>query len=269
MANVMNKYDKLLQHLHSCGSLLVAFSGGVDSALLSYAATQALGDKALAVTVVSPLSPLGEPENAQEFAAKLGIRHRFVEANVLDDPFVQANSPDRCYYCKKRLFTRLLDMAREEKLAFVADGENSDDASVRRPGSVAVRELGVISPLKDLSLSKDEIRVISRQLALPTWNYPSMACLATRFPYGTPLDPEQLRRVGKAEHKLAQFQLGQIRLRHHGTLARVEISPLDLQKVEKYRTEIINILKACGYHYICLDLEGYRFGSADEILETN
>jgi uncharacterized protein len=266
MSNEMAKYQALLERIKRFGSLLVAFSGGVDSALLAYAAAQALGERALAVTVVSPLNPLGEPESAREFSAKLGIRHRIFEANVLDDPLIKENSPQRCYYCKRRLFSALLNMAKENGIAFVADGENQDDSSFRRPGSVAVHELGVISPLQELNLTKAEIREVSRQLALPTWNYPSMACLANRFPYGTPLEPELLRRVGAAEKELSQLQLGQLRLRHHGNLVRVEISPLDLTRIEEHRSEIIATLKAYGYQYICLDLEGYRFGSADEVL---
>lgn len=266
MKNVMDKYQSLLRLIESYESLIVAFSGGVDSALLAYAASQALQERALAVTVISMLNPLGEPESAQKFAEQFGIHHQFLSVNVLADPSIRENSPERCYFCKRKLFTALLAIAKEKGYAQVADGENIDDQSVRRPGSIAVRELGVVSPLKEVKLTKDEIREISRQLNVPTWNNPSMACLATRFPYGMPLEHELLRRVGEAEKALAQFNLGQVRLRHHGSIVRLEMRPLDFAKLEKVHTEIIEILKGYGYQYICLDLEGYRFGSADEIL---
>lgn len=255
------KYRELTRLLGETGGALVAFSGGADSALLLRAAADALGERVLAVTIESEIHPSSEMQDAKQVAAQIGVRHRVVQARPLDVEAIAENPRDRCYHCKRLLFTQLLDVAREEGIPAVLDGSNVDDASDYRPGERALRELGVRSPLREAGFSKAEIREASRALGLPTHDKPAYACLATRIPYGKRLTPDRLSRIARAEEFLHGFGLRQVRVRDHGDTARIEVPTQDLDAVIRERARIIDRLHDLGYRYVALDLEGYRVGS--------
>lgn len=260
--------SKLRELLARMESLLIAYSGGVDSTFLLAGARDILpAEKLLAVTAASPLYPEEEGAAAGEWAARLGVRHIVVESVELDRDAFAVNPPDRCYHCKLMLFRELREMAAKQGLAVVADGSNVSDLDDYRPGRRALAELGIRSPLLEAGLTKDEIRQLSRTMGLPTWNKPAMACLASRFPYGTRITREGLEQVGAAERWLRGLGLGQLRVRHHGTVARIEVEAADLQTVMAHREKITAELRALGYTYVTLDLGGYRTGSMNEILE--
>jgi uncharacterized protein len=264
------KYRRLQEIFRSFPSVLVAFSGGVDSTLVLKVALDVLGrDKVLAVTAVSDTSARHEREEAVALAELLGAEHLVVASNEMALPDFVRNPPERCYICKKSRFTDLVALAKEKGFSFVVDGENADDHKDYRPGSKATRELGVRSPLSEAGLTKDEVRSISRSLDLPTWNRQSYACLASRIPYGTPLTPETLQQVDAAEDFLRSLFPGvQIRLRHHGELARIEVHPQAIPVVasEEARKAILSRLKQLGFLYVTLDLEGYAMGSLNRTL---
>lgn len=262
------KYKRLKAILAGMDGALVAFSGGVDSTLLLKAAVDVLGDKVLAVIATSETYPGREIAAAKVLARRLGVRPRVIKTRELENPEFAANPPERCYHCKRELFGTLVAMAREAGLPFVLDGSNTDDTGDFRPGAKAGRELGVRSPLREAGLSKADIRAVSRTLGLPTWNKPSMACLASRFPYGTSIRPAGLKQVGAAEDLLRRLGFGQLRVRHHGTVARIEVPPAELGRAVKpaMAARIVAGLKKLGYRYITLDLEGYRTGSLNEVL---
>ena len=261
-----SKYDALLEHLARMDGVLVAYSGGVDSTLLAVAARDALRDRALAVLATSPIYPHSEEVAARATAAQLGLDLIEVELDALNDPDFLANTPDRCYHCKQVLFGLLRDVADARSLAFVADGSNADDLADHRPGRRAATEFGVVSPLQDVGMTKDDIRAISRELGLPTADKPSMACLASRFPYGTAIDRPRLARVGAAEDAVRALGLRQFRVRSHGDIARLEVGPGELEAAWELRSALSAALKAAGFAYTALDMDGYRTGSLNETL---
>lgn len=265
---LQEKYESLQQNLREAGSAAIAFSSGVDSTFLLKVAHDVLGDRAVAVTLCSAAIPVREAAEAAAFCRKEGIRHIVCEVNADEIPGFRENPANRCYLCKKALFSRLQQVAAEEGLACVAEGSNMDDLGDYRPGMQAIRELGIASPLQKAGLYKSEIRELSRQLALPTWKKKSFACLATRFPYGEPITSEGLTRVDRAEEFLFRLGFEQFRVRMHGRMARIELLPEDIGRAaaEPFRTELVTYFESIGFQYVSLDLKGYRTGSMNETL---
>ena len=258
----------LEERLRSAGRLLVAFSGGVDSSYLALAAKRALGDDALAVTAVSPSYPESHRRVALEVVSRFGLAHRFVETHEMQRGEYRANRPDRCYFCKTELFEVLGRVCREEAYEAVAYGVNTDDRGDFRPGHRAAREHAVLSPFLDAGLSKREIRALSREAGLPTADLPASACLASRLPYGTEVTEERLQQVEQGEERLRALGFRQLRVRHHGALARVEVDPAELPRAldPEMAGSIVRALKPLGFRYVSLDLEGYRTGALNEVL---
>lgn len=264
---INGKARRLNDIIRDLDSVVVAFSGGVDSALLSRLSFDILGDKALAVTASSETYPAHELESAKKLAKEIGITHLIIETKELEIEGFSDNPPDRCYFCKSELFGKLRDIADGEGYANVADGTNLDDTQDYRPGSKAAQELGVRSPLKEAGLTKEDIRRLSEELELSTWDKPSYACMSSRFPYGEEITLEDLAKVSAAEDFLRGMGLGQFRVRHHGTIARLELTPEDFPLVIERRDQITEKFREIGYTYITLDLQGYRTGSMNEVLE--
>ena len=269
MPTLEEKHRKLIELLKEMSGLAVAYSGGVDSTLLLRVAADVLGrDRVLAVTATSDLYPQRELEEARRLAADIGVRHLLIPTDELAMENFADNPPDRCYHCKLELFREVKRAAREHGIEQVADGTNADDEGDWRPGLRAAAELGVRSPLKEAGLTKNDIRSLSRQLGLPTWNKPPRACLASRFPYRQRITAAPHRQVAAAEDFLARLGLNQYRVRHHGALARIEVSPDDIHRLTQpqVRAKLVETFKRIGYIYITLDLEGYRTGSMNETL---
>ena len=262
------KHDALQERLAAAGRLLVAFSGGVDSSYLAWAANQALGDRAIAVTALSPSYPRDHREMAERVVADFQIRHRFIETREMESGAYRRNAPDRCYHCKSELFERMSQLRGELGFEAVAYGINTDDTGDFRPGHRAADERGVLSPFLDVGLSKAEIRDLSREVGLPTADLPSSACLSSRLPYGTEVTEARLSQVEQGEQRLRDLGFVQVRLRHHGELARIEVEPSELPKAldPAMARAIAQAIKPLGFRFVSLDLEGYRTGSLNEVL---
>lgn len=261
------KMEKLRDLLREMKRVLIAFSGGVDSAFLLKVATQELEHKALAVTAASPFFPTWEQKEAEELAQAIGANYRVIALGEEEIQGFAHNPPDRCYHCKHMVFGKFLALAKAEGIDYVLDGTNYDDQNDYRPGMIALEELEIRSPLKEVGLTKEEIRALSKELGLPTWDKPSFACLASRLPYGSKITKEKLTQIDKGEELLRSLGLKQFRLRHHGEIARLEVIPEQFPLVWDHREEILAGLKGQGFTYVALDLEGYRTGSMNETLK--
>jgi uncharacterized protein len=260
------KLDNLKAIISNTGGAVVAFSGGVDSTFLLKVAHDVLGDKVLAVTANSETYPKRELEEAKAFAKSLGIRHIIIETLELEIAGFADNPPDRCFYCKHELFSKLTEIAKANGIEVVFDGSNYDDRNDHRPGMRAAKELGVVSPLKEAQMTKDDIRELSKEFGLSTWNKPSFACLSSRFPYGTKITPDKLAVIGEAEDFIRDLGFFELRVRHHGDIARIEIGKADLGRIVTFAEQISDKLKTLGFLYVTLELSGYKTGSMNYTL---
>ncbi len=260
------KLRKLKEYLSKLGSVAVAFSSGVDSTFLLRTAHEVLGDDVIALTARSCSFPGRELKEAEEFCKSEGIRHIIIESEELAIDGFKQNPKNRCYLCKKELFSKMIQTAEEEGIKFVAEGSNLDDNGDYRPGLKAIAELGIKSPLREAGLTKDDIRALSKEMGLKTWDKPSFACLASRFVYGETITEEKLAMVDKAEQLLLDLGFRQVRVRIHGDIARIEILPSEFAKLteDAVRDKVNSTLKNLGFSYVAMDLEGYRSGSMNE-----
>ncbi len=264
------KYEALRRRLAELGSLAVGFSGGTDSALLTRVAFDVLGPRMVAVIADSPSLPRRELREARELAEAIGCPLEIVRTRELEDERYRSNPEDRCYFCKQEFFRVLREAAAARGITAVAYGENADDTDDWRPGAKAAREMDVVAPLRDVGLTKREIRELSRRLGLPTWDKPAQACLASRIPYGRQITPERLAMVEAAEDFLRDLGLREVRVRHHdGPIARIEVGPDEIERLCEpgLRSQVTRRLRSLGYRYVTLDLEGYRRGSLNVLSE--
>ena len=266
MNTVLNyKTGRLRTILADTGGCVIGFSGGVDSTLLFAVAAEVLGDRALAVTATSKTYPERELNEARELAVRIGGRHLVIVSEELDIPEFRDNPRNRCYYCKKELFGKLRAIADQEGVGYVLDGTNIDDAGDHRPGRIAAEELLVRSPLEEAGFTKQDIRDLSREMGLPTWDKPAFACLSSRFPYGTAITPERVGQVGLAEESLRGLGFRTLRVRYHGSVARIELGEQEFERATgALRDEVVRLVKEAGFTYVALDLQGYRAGAMNE-----
>lgn len=268
-AAALGKQERLFASLRALDSLLVAFSGGADSSYLAWAAHHVLGERSLAVTALSASFSRYDREQAEEFVRSTGVRHEFIETREFENPLYVANSADRCYHCKDELFGRMESLARARHFAAIAYGIQADDTRDFRPGHRAAREHRVLAPLLEAALGKDEIRMLSHRAGLAAWDRPASACLSSRIPYGTPVTPELLEKIDRAEAALRELGFRQFRVRAHGELARVELAQEELARGFDpiVARQMAVRLKALGFSFVTLDLEGYRQGSLHSLLK--
>jgi uncharacterized protein len=265
----MQKYENLKAILTDMKEVVVAYSGGVDSAFLLKVAHDVLGDKAYGVLAISPTYPSREFEKAKETAASIGARIRIIETNELEDEKFRTNPVNRCYFCKSELFTKIVELAESRQFKNFVDGSNFDDKGDYRPGMKALSEKGIRSPLQEAELTKAEIRELSHMLGLPTWNKDALACLSSRFPYGENIDIEKLRMVDEIENFLFDLGFRNIRARHQKNTLKIEVLPEQIARFfqDDIRLKVLDKAKSIGYKYVTVDLEGYRQGSMNEVLE--
>jgi len=266
--DVAAKYARLREIVRGLGSVLVAYSGGVDSALLLKVASDELGERAVGALATSEAYGEEETQAALRVAQAIGARVERVETHELDDPRYTANAADRCYFCKTELFDQLEPLARRLGLAHIAYGMNRDDRGDWRPGQRAARERRVAAPLDDAAMGKAEIRALAQHLSVPVWDKPAFACYSSRIPYGTTVTVEALRQIGRAEQSLRALGLRQVRVRHHDRVARIEVDPREFARLldDELRAQVVASVRAAGYLYVTLDLAGYRTGSLNEAL---
>lgn len=264
MASLNDKRDKLYEILRSYEGLVVAFSGGVDSTYLAKAAYDALGDRAIAITAISESYPERELEESKKLAAQIGIKQELIHTEELGSADYASNPVNRCYFCKSELFTKLKPIAEQYDMNVIVYGANVDDGGDHRPGMQAAREMGIRAPLQEAGLNKEDVRELSKQAGLPTWNKPAFACLASRFPYGIEITREKLEAVDQAEHFLYTLGIRQFRVRHHEEIARIEVPVGEMEHLLENRDKIVARFKEIGYLYVTMDLQGFRSGSMNE-----
>jgi len=261
------KLERLEGYLANLEKLAVAFSGGVDSTFLLEVAHMILGDNVVAITVNGAIHPGWEIESSKEIASRIGVRQILLDMDIFKNENIVTNPPDRCYHCKMAIFSMIKKTAKSYGIDNVADGSNIDDAGDYRPGMRALKELGILSPLRDAGLGKEEIRILSKELGLPTWDKPALSCLATRIPYNTRITEETLSMIEAGEDFLRGLGFSQIRLRHLGNLAKIEVPPEDMMRLLGLREMVVKKLREIGYTYITMDMEGYNMGSMNRTIK--